>query len=303
MQHHTNDVQLVPNEGWDKRILVCRNGSLVDTFIVVTDNYVILIDTVINPQTAEMMLSLAEPHLVDHRRLLVVNTHADYDHAWGNQLFVGAGATHPAPIVATRLAAEYLRQPEAAASLKRRQAEEPDIFGPVILTPPTLLFEERFTIDGGDLTLELFATPGHTPDHISLYIPEINTLLAADGAELPFPLAHTVEGLPLMRQSLARMAALDPAVVLYCHAPVTIGPQLLRDNIAYFDELESRCREALVQGVPSNPGETEDVAALIGYPFEQAVPQTGPWQQVNDFYRYQGHARQIRMMLEYLAGE
>src|SRR5262245_15551502 len=116
MQNHTNDVQLIPNEGWDKRILVCRNGSLVDTFIVITDHYVILVDTIINPQTAEMMLSLAQAHLVGYRRLLVVNTHADYDHAWGNQLFAGPGAIHPAPIIATRLCAEWLRQPEAAAS-------------------------------------------------------------------------------------------------------------------------------------------------------------------------------------------
>ena len=33
---HTNDLQLVANEGWDERILVCRNGGLVDTFIIVT---------------------------------------------------------------------------------------------------------------------------------------------------------------------------------------------------------------------------------------------------------------------------
>ena len=98
------------------------------------------------------------------------------------------------------------------------------------------------------------------------------------------------------------MAALNPATVLYYHAPVTIGPQLLYDNIAYFDGLESHCREAMARGVPANPGETEDVAALIGYPYEAAVPQTGPWQQVHDFYRHQGHAMQIRMMLEYLAG-
>ena len=86
---HTNDVQFVTNEGWDERILVCRNAPLVDTFIVVTARYVVLVDTMINPATAEKMMERAKEHLVDGRLLLVVNTHADYDHCWGNQLFAG----------------------------------------------------------------------------------------------------------------------------------------------------------------------------------------------------------------------
>jgi glyoxylase-like metal-dependent hydrolase (beta-lactamase superfamily II) len=302
MGTHTNDIQLIANRGWDERILVCRNGRLVDTFIVATRRYVILVDTLINPQTVQTMLSFARAYL-DECQLLVINTHADYDHAWGNQLFAGPAAAFPAPIIASRLCAEQFRLPGATTSLKERQANEPDIFGPVILTPPTLLFEERLIIDGGDLTLELFATPGHTPDHISIYIPEIRTILAADAAELPFPFALTVEGLPLMRRSLARLAALNPAVALYCHAPVTMGPQLLHDNIAYFDKVEERCRAALAAGAPASPAESEDVIALVGLPFEETVPQGQYWQDVPDFYRREGHARQIRMMLEYLAGE
>ena len=56
--------------------------------------------------------------------------------------------------------------------------------------PPTLRscfsVNGRLLIDGGDLTLALLPTPGHTIDHYALYIPEINTLLAADAAELPY---------------------------------------------------------------------------------------------------------------------
>ena len=177
---HTNTVELVPNQGWDERILVCRNGALVDTFIVVTTRYVVLVDTVINTTTARHMVNYAQPYLTDGRQLLVVNTHADYDHAWGNQLFVGANAEFPAPILATRRCAEQFALPNAADPLKERQAAEPAIFGEVILTPPTILFDETLTIDGGDLTLELFATPGHTVDHLAIYLPQIATLLAAD---------------------------------------------------------------------------------------------------------------------------
>lgn len=298
---HTNKLDLIANQGWDERILVCRNGKLVDTFIIVTERYVVLVDTVINPTTARTMMTYARPHLGKGRQLVVVNTHADYDHAWGNQLFAGPQAAYPAPIIATHLCAIQFQSTEAAASLQQMQSKEPAIFGDVILTPPTILFEEQLLIDGGDLTLMLFATPGHTPDHLAIYIPEIATLLAADGAELPFPMARTVDGLPFMRQSLAQMAALNPQTVLYCHAPVTIGPRLIADNIAYFDQLEARCRAALAQGVPADPSAEVDVAALVDFPFDQAVPVGNYVGFLNEHHRTAWHPQQIRMMLTYLS--
>lgn len=298
---HTNTLDLVPNQGWDERILVCRNGALVDTFIVVTARYVVLVDTVINPATARQMVAYARPYLTDGRQLLVVNTHADYDHAWGNQLFVGPQAEVPAPILATRRCAEQFQQPDAATFLQQMQSQEPAIFGEVRLAPPTVLFDDRLLLDGGDLTLLLFATPGHTPDHLAIYIPEIATLLAADGAEFPFPMARTVDGLPIMRQSLAALAALEPQQVLYCHAPVTFGPQLLHDNIRYFDMLEARCRAALAQGVPADPPAEADVAALVDFPFAEAVRTAGYADFLNEHHRTAWHPQQIRMMLTYLA--
>ena len=69
---HTNELQLIENSGWDERILVCRNGRLVNTFIIVTERFVLLVDTVINPQTAGQMLAWAEPYLTDGRQLLMI---------------------------------------------------------------------------------------------------------------------------------------------------------------------------------------------------------------------------------------
>jgi glyoxylase-like metal-dependent hydrolase (beta-lactamase superfamily II) len=294
---HTNDVQLLANQGWDERILVCRNGWLVDTFIVITERYVVLVDTIINPTTAAKMVEYAQPYLGNGRQLLVVNSHADYDHYWGNQLFSGPHAQFPAPIIGSRLCAEQFHQPDSRQSLQEKQAQEPEIFNEVVLTPPTILFDERMSIDGGDLTLKLFPTPGHTVDHTAIYIPEIKTLLAADAAEVPYPAARTPAGLPIMRQSLAKLAALNPATALYCHAPVTIGPQLLHDNIAYFDKIEAHCRAALVRGIPTQPADDVDVAQLINLPFEQAIPTGEHWQGIHEYYRTKGHAAQIRMML------
>lgn len=298
---HINELTLVTNQGWDERILICRNGPLVDTFIIVTERYVVLVDTVINPATAARMLDFAKPYLTNGRQLLVVNTHADYDHAWGNQIFVHPHTAEPAPIIGTRLCAELLRGPEAADYLRQMQEQEPAIFGGVELIPPTILFDEQMTIDGGDLTIELFATPGHTIDHLAIYLPEIKTLLPADAAELPFPMARTVEGLPAMRESLAKLAALDAETVLYCHAPVTIGPQLIHENLRYYDRLEEQCRAALAQGAARQPADDVDVAALIDYPFDEAILFGDDGDFIQAHHREEWHPHVIRMMLEWLA--
>ncbi|WP_420644798.1 MBL fold metallo-hydrolase [Candidatus Leptofilum sp.] len=300
---HTNELQLIENRGWDERILVCRNGKLVDTFIVVSERFVVLVDTVINPHTATQMLEYAQPHLANGRQLLVINTHADYDHCWGNQLFAGETAVHPAPIIGSHLSPAKFQQPEAETYLAKMKELEPEIFGDVIFTPPTMLIQDKFVINGGDLTLELLPTPGHTDDHYSLFLPEIETVLAADAAELPYPMARTPDGLPQMRESLAALVALPAEMVLYCHAPVTAGRQLLLDNIAYFNAIEAQCRAALKQGLSLELDEETDVLAVVDCPYETAVPNTEKWQNVHDYYKTAGHASQIRAMLQWLAKE
>jgi glyoxylase-like metal-dependent hydrolase (beta-lactamase superfamily II) len=296
---HTNEVVLLENQDWDERLLVCANDRLVQTFIIVTRRYVVLLDTLINATTARAMLDYARPHLTG-RQLLVINSHADYDHCWGNQLFAGPQAEFAAPIIATEGCRERLLDPDAARYLQEMQTAEPDIFDEVVLTPPTFTFDGRFTIDGGDLTLQLIPTPGHTPDQLALYIPEISTLLATDGAELPYPMARTATALPQMRASLQQMAGQQAQTVLYCHAPVTIGPQLLHDNIAYFDRVEAACHQALDNGLITIPEDDEALVAEIGLAYETAVPGDGPWQEVHNYYRTQGHAQQIRAMLQTL---
>ena len=304
----TDTVSLIPNQGWDSRILVCRCGTLVDTFIVVSERYVVLIDTLINTRTAKALLEIAREYL-QGRQLLAVNTHADWDHAWGNHLFDGPGAVLPAPIIGTRLCAERLRSDEARRKLATMRAAEPGRFDDVVLTPPSLLFEQRLVIEGGDLTLDLFATPGHRADHIAVFIPEIRTLLPGDAAELPFPFVDSAATMPAMRESLARMAALQPETALYCHAPVDSGPGLLQQNMAYFDTIEQRCRAALARnpdewrgGVPGTPAANADVEALVGFPFADALPAGADAAALEGFYR-PGHQAAIRAMLGHLTSD
>ncbi len=300
MSPHTNEVELVPNIGWDERIILCRNGTLVTTAVVVTERHVVMVDTLINAVTAAKALELAGTYLAPPRSLLVVVTHAHYDHMFGNSLFAGRDAAQPAPVLGHRLSA---RPPddEARAFLDTLRREEPEIFGDVERVTPTVLFDGPLTIDAGDLTLELIPTPGHSPDHLAIHIPEIRTLLAADAAELPFPFARRPEDLGTMRESLARLAALDAEQVLYCHAPPDSGPAVLHANIGYFDAVETACRRLLAADVPAEL-EGAELVELAGLPYEEATPGDGAWLEVDPWYRVEGHATQIRTMLTWLAG-
>jgi glyoxylase-like metal-dependent hydrolase (beta-lactamase superfamily II) len=292
----SSGVSALPASGWDERVIVCRyeleHEGLqlpMQVFVVVSERYVVIVDTLINRQTGDELAAIARAHLPG-RQLLVVNTHADYDHAWGNMAFADAGP-YCAPIIGTRRCAERLRSAADLAMLGERQLHDPARFGEVRLVPPTLSFDASLTIDGGDLSLVLIPTPGHTADHCSVWIPEIGTLLAGDAAEQPFPFVDW--SVVQLRASLARLEALAPGVALYCHADLGTGPGLLAQNSAYFEEVEQRCRAALRAGVQARTG--TDVEQSIGFPLEAALPPGQPVDHAS-FYR-EAHRAAIRATL------
>ena len=263
----------VPNNGWDRRLRLFRAGDEVDTGALITQRYVVVIDTMATPELAAAILESVRPSLAG-RQLLVINTHADYDHCWGNATFASPGGTYPAPIIAHEQARARLRREETCQYLAERQQAEPR-FANVRLVEPTITFTSGLLIDGGDLTLKLLPTPGHTEDHISIWIPELHLLLAGDAAEHPFPYVEEAATLPVLRRSLTRLAALDAAAVIPCHGGTT-DPALITRNIAYFDKVERRARSALAAGlIPPGWHECEDIAEIIGLSFEEAIKDTG----------------------------
>ncbi|GGM19862.1 MBL fold metallo-hydrolase [Deinococcus aerophilus] len=231
------DVEEVRPPGVDPRIRVFHAGEEVDTFVVLTRRFAVFIDTMSTPALMRQVIERVRPAL-QGRPVLVVNTHADWDHVYGNQLFA-AGGELPGLIVGSFRTRQRLLDPAASGRLAAQQAEDRR-FEEVRLVPPEVVFTEGLTLDGGDLTLELIPTPGHTPDHCSVWIPELRTLLAGDAAEFPFPSVQSGETLEQVRNSLRRLVALDPAVVLPCHGGTT-DPALLEHNLTYFRVL----REAL----------------------------------------------------------
>ena len=278
--------------GWDERLRGFHCGDEVDVFAIVTKRYVIFVDTSATPEQAALVAAALRPEL-SNRQPLVVLSHADYDHCWGSAVFA-ADDVLPVPIIGHRLTRERLLSVEAREELEQRRAREPR-FASVRLIAPDIAYSERLEIDGGDLTLELLHTPGHTPDHTVVWLPALRLLLAGDAVERPWPYVHSAEDLPIIRGTLARLAALGANHIAVCHGSVS-DPALIARNIAYFDETERRCREALarVPDLASLAAMTEEDAAASAqddaleslFPYAEALAfaQTAP-EDAQTFYR------------------
>ncbi len=288
----------LPEGPWDRRLRIFRSrGGEVDSFALLTRHYVVLVDTTSLPRIAARIVERLWPALAG-RRLLVINTHADYDHAWGNATFAPDGP-FPAPILGHELARERLQSQAERDRLARMQASDP-VFASVRLVAPTLTFAGRLAVHGGDLDVELLHTPGHTVDHVAVWVPRLRLLLAGDAAEHPFPEAGGAAGLPQLRDSLAHLAALDPALVFPCHGGTT-DPGLLARNRTYFDTLERHAREALESGaLPEGWSEREDLGDLIGFPFDAAVQAASADPATTAAFYRDFHRANVRAMIEWL---
>lgn len=259
-------IELATYPGLDPRIVILRAGDEVDAVFVRAERFDVLVDTLSTPEDCRRALELVAAHFGDEsspRPMMVVNSHMDWDHFWGNSVVAGRH-----PIIAHDEAMQRLADPSAAATLAESIAEDRR-FRSASIVPPNIIFAGSMSLRGGDLSFELIHTPGHTPDHIALWIPEIRTCLAVDAVEWPIPevWSESADDLQKLRASLRRIQDLDAKFVITAHGR-SCSPELVAENIAYFDALE-RCirergtEELSVPDLATRPGlRLQDLVAL-----------------------------------------
>ncbi|MBC8075987.1 MAG: MBL fold metallo-hydrolase [Chloroflexales bacterium] len=187
----------------------------------------LILDTLIRPEDMAQFATLVRDH---GRPLLVVNTHADYDHAWGNGAFAS-------PIIGQTGCRQRLLGEQEVDMLDQMRAKAPDFFDAVMLVPPQITFEHRLDIALGGMTVELHHLPGHTPDSLLAYVPERGLLFAGDCAEWPIPVIGN-DPLPPWISAL-RQWAKTPGLrtVIPAHGRIG-GAELLEANAAYLEQLD-----------------------------------------------------------------
>ena len=133
----------------------------------------------------------------------------------------------------------------------------------------TRLIHDGEKIDLGGRTIEVVATPGHTPDAISL-IDRTSGLLFTGDTYYPAPiwLFRPETDLDAYARSIRRLAALTPAVrvVLGAHNIPVAPPSVLAQLVAAFDSV----RAGKVSGIRQADGKTlyrvEEISFLMRAP-------------------------------------
>ncbi len=203
----------------------------------------VLIDTLAFPSETRQIRDFLENRL-GARVQYVINTHYHADHSNGNYLFPNA------QIIGHRLCREKL-DTLGREGLARAQAQASELSGVQIALPQVLLASGALYLHLGKKTLQLFHTPGHSPDSISVLLKEDRILFAGD---MMMPLPHIVDGdVDDLVQSLQLIPPLGLENVIQGHGEVVLRGEIddaVRSNLRYLDSLRKKVEAAIKRGRP-----------------------------------------------------
>lgn len=224
---------LQPDGGWG-----WSNAGLI-----VGDGASLLVDTLFDLRLTAAMLDEMAPVRAAAPITTVVNTHANGDHCYGNQLVTGAA------IVASTATAREMGEvsPAMLAGLNAAPGEIGDMFrgffgafdfAGIELTRPTRTFDGQLDLAIGGRTVTLIEVgPAHTRGDTLVHVPDARTVYTGDilfigGTPVVWagPLSNWIA-------ACDRMLAMDVATVIPGHGPVTDkrGVTVVRDYLAHVD--------------------------------------------------------------------
>lgn len=231
----------------------------------------LLVDTLYDVKLTEQMLRAMRDAVPAAKRIgTVVNTHANGDHCWGNQVVEGS------EIISSRAAAEEMLElkprlmqalvkgaggiaklpavARAALGLLGKLgvprvgplAEAADFvqdcfgafeFGDIRLTLPTRTFEGKLTLHVGDKLVELIQVgPAHTKGDVIVWLPKERVVYTGD---ILFIGMHPIVWEGPIRNWIAacdRVLELDPLVIIPGHGPLT-DKNGVAESKAYWEHL------------------------------------------------------------------
>lgn len=249
---------------------VQRDGSWgwSNAGLVVGDGASLLVDTLFDLRLTAAMLDAMADHTRSAPIATVVNTHANGDHCYGNQLVAEC------EIIASSAAATEMAEvpPAMLAALNAAPGEIGDLFRSffgefefegIDPTPPSRTFDGHLDIEVGGRRIELIEVgPAHTAGDVIAHVPDARTVFTGDilfigGTPIVWagPLSNWVAACDLM-------LGMDIETVVPGHGPVTdkAGIVAVRDYLA-FVESEATARQAA--GIDAFDA-ARDIARLIG---------------------------------------
>ncbi len=229
--------------------------------LVVDGSESLLVDTLFDLKlTGEMLAEMrrATPAAADIGQL--VNTHANGDHCFGNQLVAGAEiiASKAAAAEMAEMGPERLTQMMAAAPNMGEVGEYlTTIFGAfefegIELTPPTRTFEGETTLEVGDKQVRLIEVgPAHTKGDILVHLPADRVVFTGD--------ILFIEGHPIIwvgpvenwLRACDRILEMDAQVIVPGHGPLTDNDGV-RALQTYLEYIAREARARFDAGMPAD---------------------------------------------------
>lgn len=248
--------------GWSNAGLITADGTslLVDT----------LYDLHLTREMLAAMAPVAERHPID----AAINTHANPDHCFGNELLPTTAEIY----ASAATAAEMGEMPPALLhALKSAPGMPPDLaafvehaFGPfdfegITVRPPSQTFDGRLDLTVGDRQVTFLELgPAHTSGDTIIHVPDADAVFTGD---LLF-----IEGTPIVWASLSnwitaceRILELRPSVLIPGHGPVTdpSGVDDVRRYLTYVrDESHARFSAGMT---PQQAADDIDISAFADW--------------------------------------
>ena len=216
----------------------------------------------------------------------VVNTHAHFDHSFGNARF-GPDSDLGAPIYAHERVPPHLDTYERPMLAKLIEAgEEPvDEWGEIVITPPTVLVGDAMTLDLAGTKAELLHLGrGHTDNDLLVHLPASGVWLTGDLVEESGPPVYGSGSFPLdWPVTIARLrAALRDGDVLVPGHGAVVDAAFLAAQHEQLVAAAALIVELHAAGVPAERAEAE---ADDRWPFPEGLYGGGLAAAARDGYR------------------
>jgi glyoxylase-like metal-dependent hydrolase (beta-lactamase superfamily II) len=220
--------------------------------LVVYPEGAVLIDTLAFPHETLEIKDFVENRLASRVQFLLL-THYHADHTNGAYLFPHAR------VIGHKLAREKL-DTVGRQGMARAKAQAPELADAEVVLPTILLDEGPLDLHLGKKTLQLFATPGPSPDSISVLLREDRILFAGD---MMMPLPYIVDGSPEdMARSLQSIPAMGLENVVQGHGELVLRGEIddaVRSNLRYLDNARKKVEQLVKRGKPRQAAREIDI--------------------------------------------
>ena len=211
--------------------------------VVIYPDGAVVIDTLAFPFETNEIKEFIEKRLNAKVRFLIY-THYHADHTNGAYLFPDA------QVIGHRLTRERL-DTIGRQGLARAKEQSPELVAAEVVLPNLLLEGGRLNLHLAKKTLQLFHTPGPSPDSISVLLKEDRILFAGD---MMMPLPYFVDGDPdELAHSLQSIPGMALENVVQGHGELVLRGEIddsVRSNLKYLENVRRKVEQVVKRGRP-----------------------------------------------------